>query len=206
VTDTRRCAVNALHELHGDRATWTTCRACEDWIRARLDDIERYWPMLPDYLEPGRGHSGVRGARAVHAPLPLAEEVLNLIGPGGASGRLAEHDAAIRSARGLPGETVTGSADYRMRTVLKNLRNHLAWAAANIDLLPLATTARALTGQMGHIVGEPSGPLTLAAPCPVVYDTGPCTGQLTYDRQTHAVACGDCGHVIPQQNLLPAAR
>lgn len=204
--DARRCSVNGLHELHGERADWTTCRPCEDWIRDRLDDVERVWPELPDYLERGRGHSGERGSRAVTAPLPLAERVLDLIGPGGAHDRLGRHDAAIRTARGLHGDPVTGSVDYRMRIVLRNLRRHLAWAAANHDLAPLAIEARTLVDQMTGIAGEPAATVQLATPCAAEYETGPCGGPLLYHRATHAVRCADCGHTLPDEQLLPTAR
>lgn len=190
------CTVNPHHELHGDRATWTTCRPCENWIRDQLDHIEQLWPQLPDYLERGRGHTGPRvsGTSPVNAPLPLTETVLNLIAPGGAHDRLGRHDTAIRTARGLPGHSVTGSADHRMRTVLRHLRNHLGWAAAHIDLNALAHELRHLVGEMRAITGNRPDTMTVTnQPCPAPAPDGtPCGGQLRLDRGTPRITCDTC--------------
>lgn len=202
------CSVNHLHDLHGERATWTTCRPCEDSIRADLTEVESLWPQLPDYLERGRGHSSTRGAAPIHAPLPLAEHVLALIAPGGAHDRLGRHDAAIRTARGLHGAPVTGSADYRMRIILRNLRNHLAWAAANVDLEPLAYDLNKLTREMRAITGDRPDTMTVTTqPCPAPTANGtPCGGRLRLDRASRTITCATChSDYTPQAAAMIAA-
>lgn len=203
--EARRCSVDRLHELHGDRAEWTTCRPCEDHIRYSLDEVEQLWPQLPDYLERGRGHSGGRPAPSATAPLPLAEDVLSMIGPGGIHDQLGIHDAEIRTARGLPGGRVVGSSDYRMRIVVKHLRAHLAWAAANVSLKDLSRAVDYHLGVMRAVTGDgaPTGrrPVTRAA-CTAMYGDGTeCGGTIVLDRGARRLDCVACGTEYSAQAL-----
>lgn len=191
------CTVCHENPLTGTRATFTVCQPCVDWTDNHLDQVEQLWPQLPDFLERGRGHSGPRvsGATRTAGGIPPAEHVLDLIGPGGVHDRLSRHDVAIRTARGLPAALAMGSADHRMRITLRNLRAHLGWAAANLDLHAFAVELQQLAGAMRAATGDRDEPTTteLGATCPTLDATTECGAVLRYDKTTRTVRC-DSGH------------
>jgi hypothetical protein len=200
VTDIRTplCTVCREAEMHGPRATFTVCQACVDWLHDHIDQVERLWVELPDYLERGRGHSGPRvsGNTKTSGGIPPAEHVLALIAPGGAHDRLSQHDVAIRQARGLIAAPATGSADHRLAATVRSLRAHLAWATVNLDLYALACELRDVVGDMRSATGDRDEPTTteLGKTCPRLDDDTECGGTLRYDKAARTVACDDCGH------------
>ncbi|MGW9242554.1 hypothetical protein ACWGRL_28090 [[Kitasatospora] papulosa] len=194
------CTVCRAAEMQGTRATFTVCQACVDWLDDHLDQVERLWPQLPDFLERGRGHSGPRvsGNTKTSGGIPPAEQVLNLIGPGGVHDRLSVYDVAIRQARGLIVARPMGSADHRLTSTVHSLRVHLGWATANADLYDLACELRDLVATMRAVTGDRDEPTTteLGKPCPRPTGDTECGGTLRYDKGTHAVQCDDCGHIL----------
>lgn len=194
------CTVCRTTEMHGTRATFTVCQACVDWLHDHLGQVAALWVQLPDFLERGRGHSGPRvsGNTKTAGGIPPAEQVLNLIGPGGAHDRLSVYDVAIRQARGLIAAPASGSADHRLTSTVHSLRVHLTWATANLDLQELAYELRDLVAEMRAVTGDRDEPTTteLGKLCPRLDGDTECGGALRYDKATHVVQCDDCGHTL----------
>ncbi|WP_098010510.1 hypothetical protein [Streptomyces sp. sk226] len=209
MTTTPYCTVCRDNPLTGTRATFTVCQPCVDRIDQLLDQVEQLWPRLPDFLERGRGHSGPRvsGDTKTSGGIPPAEDVLDLIGPGGIPDRLSEWDVWIRGQRGLPAAPAMGSADHRFSTALRGLRNHLAWAAANLDLRSLDTALRNMTGAMRAATGDRDEPTTteLGTLCSALTDIAECGAVLRYDKTTRAVHCDNGHHLNTAWHLRLAA-
>lgn len=182
--------------LTGDRATWTTCQRCETRIHTALADIERLWLLLPDCLEPARGHSGPRvsGNRA-HAPLPAAEQVLNLIGPGGAPSRLYWRYADLALARGLAPRPMPSGADSRLALAVRGIRRHLPWAVQGADLIDLAAELGKLADELTAVTG--GSDRAPSVPCPAeLPDGGRCEGRLRYEQASGTASCRSCRTVL----------
>lgn len=192
------CSVNPRHELHDDRATWTTCRPCEDHIRRTLDQIQDLWPELPDHLERPTGHAGPRvtGNTQTAAPMPVAENTLDLIGPGGAPDRLQDLYKTILNARGLPALPIRGTDDDRITILTGRLRRHLTWAAEHVNLKPLNDALDTLAADMHAATTShhQADTIAFADPCTTpLHDGRPCGGTLRYHRQHRTTRCDHCG-------------
>lgn len=210
------CSVCGDRELTGDRADHTTCAACEEWIVDHLAQAARLWSALPDYLEPGRGHSGPRvsGNTKTSGAAPVTQAVLDLIG-GGAASLLADHETEIRRARHMSThQYALGGVDRQFHRTLASIRDNLPWAVRNHPLWPLADALQTLVRQMRAVTGDtPERERTttaLATPCPAagLDDDGvgtTCGGTLRYYRTTHLVRCDACGHDLDETVWLAAA-
>jgi hypothetical protein len=179
------------HGLHGARATWTTCQRCEARITSGLTSVRAMWPQLGDCLEPSRGHSGPRVSGSAHAPLPAAEQVLNLIGPGGVPTRLYWRYADLALARGLAPQTMPAGADRRLGLALRGIDRHLPWAVQGGDLRTLDAEIGKLVSEMTAVIG--GAPRAPSVPCPAELPDGSrCTGQMRYDADRRTAACRSC--------------
>lgn len=180
------------HGLHDARATWTTCQACQDRITRRLAEIEGAWKVLPDCLEPTRGHSGPRvsGTTHIHAPLPIAGDVLELIGPSGVPTRLYWQYSQMCLARGLAPRTAAAGSDGRFAQALRGIRRHLSWAVQGADLAELSRELGTLASRLSAVTG---GVTASGVSCPAeLPDGATCTGQLRYDDATRTARCRTC--------------
>ena len=212
---TALCRV-CVHALPDSAVPVLCCPGCRSWIAEQLTEVMFLWPKLPNHLERGRAHVGPRvsGNTLAGSPMPPAENVLDLIGPGGVHDTLGWHLAAIRAARGMSARPVTGGADYRLRTVVSDLRAHLPWAVQAYDLHALAVELRQLVARMQHATGEgeerDESTKALGRPCPVerITDGGAavvCGGTLRYDRTARTVRCDDCHRTLDPARWTAAA-
>lgn len=180
------------HGLHDARATWTTCQACQTRILRQLGEVEELWKVLPDYLEPTRGHSGPRvsGNSRTSAPMPAAEAVLELIGPAGIPTRLYWRYAELAAARGLAPRPSGGGSDARLALALRGIRRHLPWAVQGANLTELSRELGKMLGELHAVTG---GTDTPTVPCPAeLPDGGRCTGKMRYDADQRTASCRTC--------------
>ena len=178
--------------LHGARALWTTCQTCQTRITQLLASIERMWPLLSDALEPTRGHSGPRvSGTAVHT-LPIAEKILDLIGPMGVPTRLYYRYADIALARRIQPATMPPGADARVRLALYGIRKHLPWAIQGANLAELVVELDSIHRDLTRVTGGTTP--SPAVPCPAeVDDNGSrCTGRMRYDQDRGTAYCRAC--------------
>lgn len=181
---------NCGRGLVSGRTARTTCQDCEDRILMNLSAVERSWPLLSDALEPTRGHSGPRVSGTPEHRLP-AEQILNLIGPGGIPARMYVRYADLAVARGLQPAAMPGSPDRRLSVALRGIRRHLPWGVQAVDLRPLADETRRAAADIRAVTGETSRQVTV--PCPAqLPDGGSCGGRLRYDRDQNTAHCRTC--------------
>ncbi|MDX3047535.1 hypothetical protein PV378_13635 [Streptomyces scabiei] len=178
------------HGLHDARATWTTCQACQDRITGQLAAIEQLWAVLPNHLEPTRGHSGPRVSGTAAASLPAAEAVLDLIGPGGVPTQLYLRYADITLARGLVPQRRAFGSDALFAQAVRGIRRHLPWAVQGTSLAELSRELGTMLGKLQAVTGG-TAPAP-AVPCPADLDGARCTGLLRYDRDRSTAACRTC--------------
>jgi hypothetical protein len=180
------------HGLVGNRALWTTCQACQDRITQLLTEIEQMWPMLSDVLEPTRGHSGPRvSGTATHA-LPLAGDVLDLIGPMGVPTRLYHRYADLALARNVRPAHMSPGADHRVALSLWGIRKHLPWAVQGTNVAELVGELDGIARDLARVTGGASP--SPAVPCPAEVDDkgGRCTGRMRYDQDRGTAYCRTC--------------
>lgn len=187
------------HGLHGDRALWTTCQACQDHITDRLASAERMWPLLSDALEPTRGHSGPRVSGTSTLGLPAADHILDLIGPLGIPTRLYLRYADLALARHIRPATMPPGADSRVRLALYGIRKHLPWAVQGCDLTDLAREADSVHHDLTRATGSTWPAPAVACPAELP-DGGRCTGKMRYDPDRGTASCRTC-----RTDLDPAA-
>lgn len=198
----RRCTVNDDHELHGARYAHTACQSCEDWIRERLNEVEHLWLKLPEHLERRRVQVGPRvtGNTPTGGPLPLSEDALALVGPGGVHDRLAKYLQDIQIGRLMLVPPVTGSPDYRVATITRHLRAHLPWAAQHHHLEALGTELLTLCSELRYVTDSISdrAPTTTTRVlpldrCPQPGVDSTCGGALRFTLASGEIHCDNCG-------------
>jgi hypothetical protein len=177
------------YALHGARTLWTTCQTCQDRITAHLTAVEESWPDLADALEPTRGHSGPRVSGTQTWSLP-AEQVLNLIGPGGIPSKLYMRYADLAVARGLQPTVMPGSPDTRLQVALRGIRRHLPWAVQAVGLRELYDETRQCAVDLKAVVGTEEKEVTV--PCPGPADGATCLGRLRFDQDRNRAYCRSC--------------
>ncbi|MGW8703185.1 hypothetical protein ACWGOK_40830 [Streptomyces eurythermus] len=175
------------------RATWTTCEACQTRITGWLAELGELWPQLTDCLEPQRGHSGPRVSGTKDWRLPVAEEILDLIGPFGVPTQLYMLYADLALARGLAPRPAASGADSRMSQALRGIRRHLSWAVQAVDLRPLHTELGRLCDQLERTTGGADRHPTIPCPAELPDDAGRCTGRMRYDSRQRTAFCRACG-------------
>lgn len=189
------------YRLTGGRALWTTCQACQDAITRLLADIEQMWPQLSDVLEPTRGNSGPRVSGSTSPSLPLASEVLDLIGPMGVPTRLYLRYADLALARRIQPATQPPGGDARVRLALYGIRKHLPWAVQGTDLTALRTELDAVHRDLTRVTGG-AAPAP-AVPCPAELPDGArCPGRMRYDRERSTAYCRACGTELDPSEWL----
>lgn len=189
--------------LHGARALWTTCQACQDRITLHLADIEEAWPRLSDCLEPVRGHSGPRVSGTAVPPSPVADHILALYGPLGVPTRLYHRYADLALARRIQPATMPTGEDHRVRLALYGIRKHLPWAVQGTDLTELVTELDRVDRDLKAVTGGTAA--APSVPCPAqLPDGATCTGRLRYDDTQRTAACRTCRTVLDPSEWLDA--
>lgn len=178
------------YALHGARALWTTCQACQDRITASLAAIEDAWPRLSAALRPERAPAGQRVSGSASPALPLNGRILDLIGPAGAPATLYLRYADLALARGLQPAGRPPGEDARLALALWGIRKHLPWAVQGTDLTQLHHAAARLAEDLRTVLADAPAP---SVPCPAEHPDGTrCTGQMRYDRDRNTAYCRTC--------------
>lgn len=200
----------AMTCLHCDTPldhTAMLCLLCTRALAGRLDRMPALHAALAPYLTPGsRRPEEIRGTGAVHAPLPVREEVLDLRGPGGIVGTLEDWRSAMQADRGWGEPASGGTIEDRVRGAARGLSLNLEWIAA---AWPMAGTfageLRDLERSVLSIVAPPE-PTYRVGECPATYDGVRCGAIIRAQHGDTTVTCKWCSASYrPAQWLALAA-
>lgn len=196
------CTLCETHEL----AYGTLCPTCTRQLQDRLASLPRLWASLEAWLSPAvRGLSQYGGRTPmVEAPLPLAEEVLDLRAAGGIVGVLEDWHDAVCSNRRLDMSPRTGSLALRVNTAAWGLIHHIYFIALWEQGPVLGKEVRDLVDRVRHVVQpeEDTPKRTLLGHCIAVDATGVVCGSVLYADMNKPVQCGWCLCEYPPDTWL----
>jgi hypothetical protein len=192
------CQLCEHHETDG-----YLCPGCVRTLAEQLLRMPALYRALAAFLHPAaRGTQHGSQAPAVEAPLPVAEHVLDLRGPGGMVGILETQRAAMHTARGWAAPVLGVGILNRVTLAAGALAHSLDWAAESWpDVGELARTIRDLHGSAASVVhprlAEERG--TRLGMCPQLVSEdegeGVCGAVLRHYPGDRAVTCRWCGTV-----------
>lgn len=177
------------------------CPGCTKATVVRLECLPALYDGLRPFLAPPAGAGQGRGARPVHAPLPVREEILDLRGPGGIVGVVESWLAAVHQDRGWPPRVPAGSVEGRLDTAVSGLRRNMPWIAVSWEQAgTFAEEIRTLTRSVASIV-SPSAATdrgTRIGHCPAQLETGTiCGAVLRLPPGERVVTCFWCHMSYP---------
>ncbi|MEU3563531.1 hypothetical protein [Kitasatospora sp. NPDC006786] len=185
------------------------CTPCADRLGRHLADMPHLYTALGAYLRPSSQTRDRLGTvpSGPDAPLPVAEDVLDLIGPGGIVSGLESWREALHQDTGLVQPSPWGDLAGRVRRAALGLRDHLAyirldWPAAGDCAREVAQLHRAATRHVAPTdrptaIGEhPADPGRPEA----------CGGRLEMPYGGTIVRCARCGTEWGQLQWLQLRR
>ncbi|MGW7598147.1 hypothetical protein [Streptomyces antimycoticus] len=110
------------------------CPGCTRGIVERLGRMPSLYVALAAFLPPARRDVHGRRARAVEAPLPVSEPVLDLRGPGGMVGPLEDWRSALHADLGWSEPVLRGSIHERVTEAAARLTDNVLWIASSWPL------------------------------------------------------------------------
>ncbi|MFD9221480.1 hypothetical protein ACFWDI_16090 [Streptomyces sp. NPDC060064] len=182
------------------------CPGCTLGTAKRLDRAPLLYTALAAFLHPGGRRPELGRSTRVHAPLPIAEPVLNLRGPGGIVGILEDWRSAMQADRGWGQPAVRGDTEARIRAAARGLGMNLEWIAASWPMAgAFAEELRDLERSVLSIVSPPDASLRLGN-CPAVFEDGVvCGAVLRVPSGTTKVECKWCNTAYPPESWLALA-
>lgn len=178
------------------------CPGCTRALADRLNRMPRLYTALEPFLQPGTtgDHTGARTGRA-EAPLPAAEHVLTLRGPGGIVGVLEDWHTAMQRDRMLTAPRFYGTIEGRISRASHALARNapslaVEWPAAGYLAREIRGVERDIESITGAIEQRPRG--QRLGPCPAEYTDGSlCGAILCHHPGEQLVTCLWCGHTYP---------
>ncbi|MDJ0461580.1 hypothetical protein [Streptomyces sp. H27-C3] len=131
------------------------CLLCTKDLRVRLESLPGLYAGLLPFLTPAATGGQGRGSKPVYAPLPVAEDVLDLRGPGGLVGVAERWLVIVREERGVAKQDghPMGTIEGRLHCATHALVGHLPWVAVSWpDAGVFAEDIRAVTESVRSIV------------------------------------------------------
>ncbi|MDR3079619.1 MAG: hypothetical protein LBV60_01595 [Streptomyces sp.] len=188
------------------------CPGCTLATARRLDAAPRWYAALEAFLQPAvTGPAESSRSSRTTAPLPVAEPVLNLRGPGGIVGVLEDWRSAMQADRGWSEPAVTGDTAHRVLAAARALSLNLDWIAGSWPAAgDMAQDVRRLEQDVRTVVAPTPAedrPVRRGL-CPVVpHDQDePCGAVLLQYPGESTITCRWCGSTWPPSRLLQLAR
>lgn len=177
------------------------CPGCTKATVVRLECLPALYDGLLPFLTPGSGSGQGRGAKPVYAPLPVAEQILDLRGPGGMVGVVEDWLSSVRDARRMRQPVPAGSVEARLKAAAAGLIVNMPWIAVSWpEAGTFAGEIRDLTGSVRSIIApEPSVDRgRRIGNCPAMDPSGTlCGAVLWLPRGEKAVRCEWCDTRYP---------
>ncbi|MFJ6617601.1 MJ0042-type zinc finger domain-containing protein [Kitasatospora sp. NPDC091335] len=200
------CQLCTTHDTPG-----RLCTPCAERLGRHLVDLPHLYTALGAYLRPSsqvRDRLGTVPA-GPDAPLPVAEDVLDLIGPGGIVSDLETWREALHQDADIPWPAPWGDLAGRVRRAAVGLRDHLAyiqldWPVAGQFAFEVAQLHQAAarhiapTDRPTDIGDHPADPGRPAAEA--------CGGRLQLPHGGTTVRCARCGTTWDQLQWLQLRR
>ncbi|MFG3154249.1 hypothetical protein ACGF7W_19645 [Streptomyces sp. NPDC048219] len=186
------------------------CFGCTVATADRLAAMPGRYEELAEFLHPGSRRPELGRTRPAEAPLPIAEPVISLRGPGGIVGVLEDWHSALRAVRaGITGPGPTGSIAHRVRLASRGLALGLEWIATRWDMAgQFAEEIRQLERDVDAIL-DPEDPTERPqpyGPCPRMLGLETVCGALLLLRPDQGtIDCAWCGGTWPPARWLDLA-
>ncbi|WP_432091804.1 hypothetical protein [Streptomyces sp. NRRL F-5630] len=181
------------------------CVACALATRAHLERWPALYRGLAAFLTPRVGGTRVRGARPVHAPLPVDEDVLDLRA-GGLAQAAEGWVEAVRRDRGRAGhpftrahKVISGTAEARLGAAVAELLDAMPWIVVSWpDAGAFASDVRDVTRSLTSMFVPPTPRAKRLGNCPAQFEDGVICGAVIRLEQAAKVArCPYCGTAYP---------
>lgn len=184
------------------------CSGCARATLIRLNRMPALYRSLVMLLPPGsrpQGQGG--GARPAEAPMPIAESVLSLRGPGGIVGVLEDWYAALaedrEDQRGVltAGRPVTqGSIETRISVAVGKLVANLEFIAATWPAAgEFARSIRDLERGVLTMISPPERPAVRMGYCPAINSGQECRAVLHLPPGETVIMCAWCRAEYPER-------
>jgi hypothetical protein len=192
--------------LCGCESTGYLCHACTEATVDRLAGMPHRYEELASFLHPGGRRPEFGRSRPSEAPLPLAEPVVSLRGPGGIVGVLEDWRSAMQAARGWGEPVISGSIARRVHVAARALWLNVEWVAEHWDMAgQLADEVWQLEREVLAIIDpeDPAERPKKLGPCPVLLDADAVCGAVLLLRPGQsAIQCSWCGASWPPARWL----
>lgn len=179
------------------------CPGCTLGTAQRLDRVPRLYEALAAFLHPGGRRPELGRSRPTEAPLPIAEPVFNLRGPGGIVGVLEDWRSAMQSDRGWGEPVITGPIERRIAVAARALSINLDWIAASWPMAgAFAEEIRGLERDVASIVNprDPEERPRRLGHCPTLVDEVLCGAVVALLPGRTSVSCSWCGAQWPPES------
>nr|WP_202447237.1 hypothetical protein [Streptomyces sp. SID5468] len=170
-------------------------RACEQRLAQNLAALPSLYRGLTGALEPGRSprYGGRPGSRT--APMPVREDVLDLVGPGGIEGVLLDWERDLRDHLGWPPPQPRGSVERTVNESVDVLLRQVRWVCSTHPAVQdFARDVAALRARCERVLGI-EHPRWISVRCP-------CGARLTFVFDTAGERCGRCQTSYPRAAVL----
>ncbi|MGW4300393.1 hypothetical protein ACWEHT_11510 [Streptomyces sp. NPDC004646] len=182
------------------------CPGCTRDTLTRLHTMTAWWASLEEWLIPGRAGTAQYGGRVrrAEAPLPLAQEALDLRAGGGIAGVLEDWHAAVCDARGIPLPPRPASMVARVRHAAARLVAHIHFIVLWEQSAQFAREIRALEVRVLEVTdpGRDEDEPTELGRCVAELQDGTVCGACLYADMGRPVQCTRCGCAYPPETWL----
>ncbi|MFC4034567.1 hypothetical protein ACFO3J_24265 [Streptomyces polygonati] len=181
------------------------CSGCARATLERLHDMPSLYRALAMLLPPASRAQGHGGTHSAEAPMPIAESVLTMRGPGGIVGVLEDWYAALaedlEDRRGLPtaGRPVAlGSIESRISFAVGKLVANLEFIAASWPAAgEFARGIRDLERDVLTMISPPERPAVRMGKCPATPGGVLCGAMLSLSAGETVLRCAWCRATYP---------
>lgn len=178
------------------------CSGCARATLQRLRRMPRLYRALEMLLPPTSRLprlDSVGGSPAVHAPMPISVELLDMRGPGGIVGTLEDWHAALAEDRGWGVPVIRGSIETRLKRAASRLAANSEWIAASWPAAgEFAREIRDLEHGVLSMISPPEREHIRMGYCPAVYAGVECRAVLRMARGEDTIRCAWCEAEYPQ--------
>ncbi|MEU9793804.1 hypothetical protein AB0E27_24785 [Streptomyces sparsogenes] len=193
-------------ELRGDAEAYL-CPGCTRATGERLDRMPKLYAALAAFLAPAGRRPELGRAQGVEAPLPVAEPVLTLRGPGGIVGVLEDWRSAMQADRGWGPPAVQGATEERVRAAARGLSLNLEWIASSWPMAgAFAEEIRNLERSVLAVVNPPERTIRLGNCTAPLEGDAVCGAVLRVPPGVAEVRCRWCGAAYPPSSWWELAR